>query len=111
MNILRVNDKEYVMYMSTNAICILETLVGDVREIDFDNPSYTSIRALLYSCLWEKHKISLEQIGKIIDDYTLIKENNLTTLLTLISDEITSWSNARFKEESTNEETTTDKKK
>jgi len=67
--VFKVDEAEYTLVFSTNAICELEELLDKGLNLIVANMErLTTVRALLWAGLRAKHpNVSLAQVGEIID--------------------------------------------
>lgn len=74
--IIKLDDREWQLVVPTNVLCELESMTGVNALFGagsvFTQPSFTTIRALLYLCLREQGA-----------EYTLLETGNLITAKTL----------------------------
>lgn len=69
---LHVGDQLYVLKMTSNAVCEMETLSGrpfDQTMLRIHQGSMTDVRLFLWAALLEKHpKLTLIDVGNLIDE-------------------------------------------
>lgn len=69
---LTVGDQSYVLKLTTNAVCEMETLSGrtfDQTLIRIQQGSLTDLRFFLWATLQEKHPtLTVLDVGRLIDD-------------------------------------------
>jgi len=91
MGIFKVRNKEYEIYLSINGLVRVEEALNiSFYQIDLDQLNFRSVRAILYGMLWEKHRIGMDDVGQLIEEY--LEENNLKSIGILVRDEINLWS-------------------
>lgn len=94
--IIRVKGNEYEIYLSSNGIIRIEDLGINFANLNLKSINYSTIIKLLYGCLWEKNKLTLDEVGNLFDEYLDDENNSLKTISGILKEEIERWSN-KFK--------------
>lgn len=95
MKFLKVGNNEYEIYLSSNGVCNIEERTNkSITELQ-SKTGFNTIRLLLWGCLWERNKLTIEDVGNLLDEWLNEDENNnMVSLGKIISDEIQKWSKA-----------------
>jgi len=110
--VLRVNDREFEIYLSSNgAIKIEEELDCSFSDIREHKLSYKSMIVMIYGCLWERNKLTLSQVCTLMDEY--LKTQKLSELSRMVNSELIRFAGVLNKSsnEIENDENEEDKKK
>jgi hypothetical protein len=92
MVFFKVNNKEYEVYLSSNGVCNIEERTGDSILNLQSKLGFNTIRLLLWACLWEKNKLSVDEIGNLIDEWLReSQDHTFNKLSKIIVDEIKKW--------------------
>jgi hypothetical protein len=93
---IRVKDKEYEIYLSSNGVCKAEDEGVSFMSIDISKVSYKTLIVLMYGCLYEKNNLTLRDVGNLIDEFLEDENNSLNDLAGIMKEEIKRWT-GKFK--------------
>ena len=104
MVFFKVGNEEYEVYLSSNGVCNVEERTGDSITNLQSKLGFNTIRLLLWACLWEKNRFTVEEIGNLIDKWLSESDDNtFSELSQLIVNEIKKWT-AKFNKTTVNSE-------
>lgn len=106
MKIFKVNGNEYEIYLSSNGVIrIEEEMFCSLHELNMSKIGFKGMIVLLYGVLWQRNKLSLENVADLFDDW--LENNDIAELGQIIKGEISAWSGKMKKKSSADD----DKKK
>ena len=82
-----INEQTYTLRFTFNAIVELEEnlKMPITKLVSEDNFGIKEMRAILWAGLRSRHKLSLEEVGNLIDDYDGTLEELLSKAIELIT--------------------------
>lgn len=103
MDFFKVGKEEYEIYLSSNGVCNIEERTGKSLTELQQNAGFNTIRLLLWACLWEKNRLSVEDVGNLIDEWMESHDNSMTILGDKIGKEMKQWAKKLNKDDTNNE--------